>query len=92
MAALALSKSNLNIPGGFNNYLSQVLKDCYIFTLKSLRVVIFLLLKIPVLQRVFWWFFFSCWSFFHKPFCKLVVAMQGSLLSPRELYIDPSFF
>lgn len=25
--------------------------------------------------------------FFHKPLCKLVVAMQGILLSPRELFL-----
>lgn len=63
-----------------------------IIRLKSLRVVVFLLLKIPGLQRGFWWwvFFFSSWSFFCKPLCRLVVAMQSSLLSPRELSIPVS--
>lgn len=49
VAALAFSKSNLNITGRFNNYLSGVLKNYCIFTLKNTClakgfVVLFLLL------------------------------------------------
>lgn len=80
MATLNFFKSNLNITGRFNNYLSQ-----------SLVTVVFLPLRIPALKRGFGcfcgWFFFLMGLFFHKPLCKLVVALQGSLLSPRELFL-----
>lgn len=57
---LALPKSNLSILGRFNHYFSQVLKDYYIFILKTLnwKRVLFCL--------VFHWSFFTrlsvcCW-------------------------------
>lgn len=79
MATLAFFKANFNISGTFDNYLSQ-----------SLTIVAFLPLQTPALQRGFRWFcggFFFLGIFFHKPLCKLVVAMQGSLWSPRELFL-----
>lgn len=80
VATLAFFKSNLNITGTFNNYLSQ-----------PLTIVVFLPLQIPAIQEGFRWFcggfFFSGSFFFHKPVCSLVVAMQGSLLNPRELFL-----
>lgn len=76
-AALALLKSNLNIPGRFNNYLSQVL----IFTFKN-----------TCLAKGFFGGldFFLLGLFFTSLSAGWLVAMQGSLLSPRELSIPVS--